>query len=78
MAGDVAAVRAGAELGGAAADGSEKAAKEAAGGAARAARSSLFRLGLDMFNLCLELGRDISCSLLFRADLRKPAKSVVY
>ena len=63
---------------GAAAAGSKKAAKEAAGGAARAARSSLFRLGLDMFNLCLELGRDISCSLLFRADSRKPPKSVVY
>ena len=46
---------------GAATVGSKKAMKEVAGGAARAARTSLFRLGLDAFNRCLELGDALAC-----------------
>ena len=54
-----------------------KAVKEVAGGRSRAARSALFRLGVDMFHLCLERGRRVVCSLLFPADLGRAAKSVV-
>ena len=62
---------------GAAAFGSDKAVKEVLGGRSRAARSALFRLGVDMFHLCLERGRDVVCSLLFPSDLGRAAKSVV-
>ena len=62
---------------GAAAFSSDKAVKEVAGGRSRAARSALFRLGVDMFRLCLERGRRVVCSLLFPADLGRAAKSVV-
>ena len=62
---------------GAAAFSSDKAVKEVAGGRSRAARSALFRLGVDMFRLCLDRGRRVVCSLLFPADLRRAAKSVV-
>ena len=62
---------------GAAAFSSDKAVKEVAGGRSRAARSALFRLGVDVFRLCLEQGRSVVCSLLFPADLGMAAKSVV-
>ena len=45
---------------GAAAFGSDKAVKAAAGGRSRAARSALFRLGVDMFHLCLSGGATAS------------------
>ena len=62
---------------GAAAFSSDKAVKEVAGGRSRAARSALFRLGVDMFHLCLERGRRVVCSLLFPSGLGRAAKSVV-
>ena len=62
---------------GAAAFSSDKAVKEVAGGRSRAARSALFRLGVDMFRLCLERGRRVVCSLLFPSGLGRAAKSVV-
>ena len=62
---------------GVAAFGSDRAVKEVAGGRARAARSALFQLGLDMFHLCLEMGRSVSCALLFSRVREKRAKSVV-
>ena len=62
---------------GAAVFNSDKAVKEAAGGKSREARSALFRLGVDVFRLCLERGRSVVCSLLFPAGLGRAAKSVV-
>ena len=62
---------------GAAAFSSDKAVKEVAGGRSRAARSALFRLGVDVFRLRLERGRRVVCSLLFPSDLGRAAKSVV-
>ena len=59
---------------GAAAFNSDKAVKEAAGGRSRAARSALFRLGVDMFHLCLERGRLVVCSLLFPSGLGRLRK----
>ena len=41
---------------GAAAFSSYKAVKEVSGGRSRAARSALFRLGVDVFHLCLDRG----------------------
>ena len=61
---------------GAAAFGSDKAVKEAAGVRSRAARSALFRLGADVFRLCLELGRGGVCSPLFPSGLGRAGKSV--
>ena len=62
---------------GAAAFSSDKAVKEVSGGGSRAARSALFRLGVDVFHLCLERGRRVVCSLLFPSGLGRAAKSVV-
>ena len=55
---------------GAAAFSSDKAVKEAA-------RSARFRLGVDVFHLCLERRRGGVCSLLFPSGLGMAAKSVV-
>ena len=61
---------------GAAAFGSDKAAKDASGGRSRAARSAPFRLSVDALRLCLERGRSGVCSPLFPTDLGRAAKSV--
>ena len=52
---------------GAAAFGSDKAVKAAAGGGSRAARSALFRLGVDVFHLCLSGGAASSVRCCFQA-----------
>ena len=62
---------------GAAVFSSDKAVKEVAGGRSRAARAALFRLGVDVFRLCLDLGRGGVCSLLFPSGLGRAGKSVV-
>ena len=61
---------------GVAALGSDKAVKEVSDGRSRAARYSLFRLGVDVFRLCIERGRSVVCSLLFPSGLERAAKSV--
>ena len=47
------------------------------GGGRQVAGGALFRLGVDVFHLCLERGRLVICSLLFPSGLGRTAKSVV-